>query len=143
MKMKEKLSAMLAAIALAISALIIFLYFADICEPTAFYINATNTGNLLCPACVLTFAAAVVMLFYKPDDVLGIILPHSVIVLSLTVEVLTVTNFFNHSMELITSDISKSLLLVYATLSALLSLSLLWRAFSERRKKREHESCDI
>ncbi len=135
MKMKDKLSAILAAITLAVSVGIIILYFADVCEPTAFYISATHTGNLLCPACVLILAAAVAALFYKPDDLLQIILPHSVIVLSLTVEVLTVTNFFNHSMELITSDISKSLLLVYATLSALLSLALLWRAFSERGKK--------
>lgn len=133
-KIKRVLTAVLADLALIISAIIIFLCFIDICEPTQLYINATDTGNLLCPSCVVIFAGAVVYISYRLGDrrcaaarggiVLGV-LPHAVMVLSLLFEVLTVTNFFNHSMEFLTSDISKAVLLVYATLSLLMSLALI------------------
>lgn len=126
-----------AAVSLAASLTAVALYFADVCEPTKFYINSSATGYFLCPACVSIFVSAVLSLTYEPRGVLDIVLPHAAIVLSLTVETLTVTNFFNHAMELLTSSISKSLIVVYATLSLLMSLSLLCRAISEIMRRKE------
>ena len=123
----------LAAAVAAASVYLLFLCFADACEPEKPFITATGTGIFLCPVCVLTFAAGVVYTIYRfrgdrvPSALGGIslgALPHAVMVLSLVTEVLTVTNFFNHAMEFLTSGISKLLFTVYAVLSLMLAAAL-------------------
>ena len=139
--MRRALAAVLGAVIFIGSAVLVFLCLADACEPEEMYINATWTGNLLCPFCVLTFAGAVLYIGYRlgadPCDaaqggIATAILPHAVIILSLLFEVLTVTNFFNHAMDLLTSDLSKSMLIIYAVLS--LSLSALLSECAWRTK---------
>ncbi len=128
------LTAALAALSAIFSAYLLFLCFANAYDPTAMFINATDTGNLLCPMCALTFLCGVIYLVkrYRGPVPRGaarsaalMIIPHAVIVLSLTVEVLTVTNFYNHAMEFLTSGLSCVLLTVYAVLSLLLSTELI------------------
>ena len=140
--LKRTLTLILAGAVIIISCFLIILYFADVCVPEKMYINAAGTGRYLCPACVLSFAAAVVYLSYRlggseSDAARGglvlAVLPHAVIILSLLLEVLTVTNFFNHAMELLTSDISKSVMLVYATISLLMSAALCECAIWKRK----------
>ena len=131
--MRRVFAAILGAVIFFGSAALIFFCFADACEPEAMYINATRTGDLLCPFCVLTFAGAVMYIGYRlgaePCDAAkgGVVLaalPHAVLILSLLIETLTVTNYFNHAMDLLTSELSKSVLMVYAVLSLALSVPL-------------------
>ena len=133
----------LAAAVAAASLYLLFLCFADACEPEKPFITATGTGIFLCPVCVLTFAAGVVYTVYRfrgdrvPSALGGIslgALPHAVMVLSLVTEVLTVTNFFNHAMEFLTSGISKSLFTVYAVLSLMLAAALFGSALETRKR---------
>lgn len=142
-KTKRIVSSILANAVIIISAFIVFLIFADICEPEKLYINASETGNIVFPATVLTIAAAGVYISYRAEGrsdaarggIALAILPHAVIILSALFVVLAVTNHFNHAMDFLTSDISKAVLLVYATLSILMAFALLDCASDGRRRR--------
>ena len=117
----------LSAMSAAASAYVLLLYLSDASGSETFAVTSAHTGNVLCPVSALTLVAAVYcvcLTFNAPFSLLMRALPNAVIVLSLLVETLTVTNFFNHAMELITSDLSCAVIAIYAALSLFMSAAL-------------------
>ena len=97
---------------------LLLLCLSDLSGAKTFRITSAYTGSFLCPYSVLTFASALwTSVRIKNGDALSAVLPHAVMVLSLLTETLTVTNFFNHAMEFLTSPLSKGVFIIYAVLS--------------------------
>ena len=132
--LKKLLYNMLAHGTLIYSAFILFLYTADLLEPAKMYINAADTGKYLFIYCILAFTAAVFYVRFRINcidcsavsgGIVTALLPHTVIVLSLLTETLTITNRYNHSMSFITSDISKFVILLLSLSGAACALCLI------------------
>lgn len=111
----------------------LLLCLADMSGERTFRVTSEYTGYFLCPYSALTFAAAfVAAIEKKAGGALLAVLPHAVLIMSLLVETMTVTNFFNHAMELLTSPLSKCVIIIYAVLSLELAVTV---AFGDGKKE--------
>ena len=142
MNIKKILAAMLAAVVFVVAGYVTVMCLSDASGSQNFRVTS-DTGTLLCVFAVLTFSLSVVYICYRygdrPDDaarggILLAVLPHGVMILSLLIETLSVTNFFNHSMELLTSDLSVAVIIIYAVLSLCESVCVLECSLTRRGK---------
>lgn len=121
---------------LVYSVLVLFALFAHIAVPEMTYVNSTDSGVMF--LCYALFAAASAVVYIgsvfrhgKKDPISSVLLPHVILVLSVTVLTLTITNFFNRSMGFVTSDLSVALMLIYATCGLFLSIGNIEYLYSE------------
>ena len=142
MRIKNIFASVLAAVVLVIAGYVTVLCLSDASGDVGFRITS-ETGDILCPFAVMTFALSVVYICYRYGDtpcdaarggILLAALPHAVLILSLLILTLAVTNFFNHSMEFLTSGLSKSVIIVYAVLSLGEAVCVLECSFSGRNR---------
>lgn len=118
----------LAHASLIASLFIFVITLADAAQPEKLLINSSNTGTLLIVYCVIEISASVLHIGYSfresSGGLLQTVLPNAVIIMSLLMLTLSITNIFNRSMGFVTSDLSKLLILILSVTGIFMSLGL-------------------
>lgn len=127
----QTLKKLMAAIAFLYSFFVIVMLLADAAEPQKLIINSYRTGTVYIVYCIVMFSASVLHIVESvrsgENGLLSIVLPNGVIVLSLLVTTISVTNLFNRSMHFVTSELSKSVVLILAVFGLFVAVDLIGR----------------
>ncbi len=129
----QTLKKLIATTAFLYSFFVIAMLIADAAEPQKLIINSYKTGTAYIIYCVILFSASVLQIAENVKSggggILSTVLPNGAIVLSLLIATLSITNYFNRSMHFITSELSKSMALVWAAVGLFTALDLIGRIF--------------
>lgn len=124
---------------LVASLFILVLAISDAAQPEMLIINSIDTGIILIAYCVVAISASVLHIGCSLREACGglirTLLPNATIVLSLLTLTLSITNIFNRSMEFVTSDLSKLVILILSVTGVFTSLSLVECIFGEVKNK--------